>query len=189
MGIIARQPPTISRSGSDLRILAMRLEEIKKFLKAKRVGIAGCGGLGSNAAVALARAGVGTLVLVDYDKVESGNLNRQYYFSDQVGIYKAIALKENIIRANPSIAVSAHVVELTPTLIKDLFSHCEIILEAFDRAEMKEMIIECVQTVFPNKPLISGVGMAGWGKNELITCHNSGNLHIEIGRASCRERV
>jgi len=156
----------------------MRVDDIKRILKRKTVGIAGCGGLGSNAAISLARVGLGSLVLVDFDKVEEGNLNRQYYFSDQVGSYKAIALKENVRRVNPSVAVVAHLVELTPKLITDLFSGCDIVLEAFDRAEMKEMIIECVQTAFPSMPLISGMGMAGWGKNDLIGSMRSGNLYI-----------
>lgn len=156
----------------------MRFEEIQSILKRKTVGIAGCGGLGSNAAIALARVGIGSLVMADCDKVEQSNLNRQYYFCDQVGSFKAIALKENVRRVNPDTNVSAHVVELTPSIIVDLFSGCDVILEAFDSAEMKEMIIECVQNSMPQKPLISGVGMAGWGKNELIGSTRSGNLYI-----------
>jgi sulfur carrier protein ThiS adenylyltransferase len=162
----------------------MHVDDIKRILKTKSVGIAGCGGLGSNAAVSLARVGVGSLVIADCDKVEEGNLNRQYYFCDQVGSYKSIALKENIRKVNPSVAVVAHVVELTPTIITDLFAGCDLILEAFDRAEMKEMIIECAQSVFPAKPLISGVGMAGWGKNDLIGTMRSGNLYIVGDRQS-----
>ncbi len=156
----------------------MRFEEIKNVLKRKTVGIAGCGGLGSNAAISLARVGIGTLIIADADKLEESNLNRQYYFCDQVGSYKAIALKENVRKVNPSVVVAAHVVELTPSIIVDLFSGCDVVLEAFDRADMKEMIIECVQTVMPRMSLISGVGMAGWGKNELIGSTRSGNLYI-----------
>ena len=74
----------------------MRFSEIKTHLKKFRVGIAGAGGLGSNCAIALARSGVGTIVLSDFDVIEEPNLNRQYYFIDQVGMMKTVALKENI---------------------------------------------------------------------------------------------
>ncbi len=162
----------------------MHVDDIRAILKTKSVGIAGCGGLGSNAAISLARVGVGSLVIADCDKVEEGNLNRQYYFCDQVGSYKSIALNENVRKVNPSVDVIAHVVELTPTIITDLFAGCDVILEAFDRAEMKEMIIECVQAMFPAKPLIAGVGMAGWGRNALIGTVRSGNLYIVGDRQS-----
>jgi sulfur carrier protein ThiS adenylyltransferase len=162
----------------------MRLEEIKARLQRKSVGIAGCGGLGSNAAIALARVGIGSLILADCDKVEESNLSRQYFFCDQIGFYKAIALKENIRKVNPSVEVRAHVIELSPTIIIDLYSQCDIILEAVDKAEMKEVIIESVQTAFPQKPLVSGVGMAGWGGNESITTTRSGRLYIVGDRQS-----
>ncbi len=74
----------------------MKFEQIKKILQKKTIGIAGCGGLGSNCAVALARVGVGKLIIADFDVVEKNNLNRQYYFFDQIGKKKVIALKENI---------------------------------------------------------------------------------------------
>jgi sulfur carrier protein ThiS adenylyltransferase len=158
----------------------MRFDELQKKLRTKVVGIAGCGGLGSNAAVALARVGVGTLIVADFDAIEETNLNRQYYFYDQIGHQKASALKENIRRIDPSIHVDAHVVTLAPTSVIALFSKCDLILEAFDKAEMKEMIIETVLSLMPEKLLISGVGMAGWGRNESITVDRHGNL-ILIG--------
>ena len=66
----------------------MRFSEIKTHLGKFRVGIAGAGGLGSNCAVALARSGVGTLVISDFDIIEQSNLNSQYYFTNQVGMMK-----------------------------------------------------------------------------------------------------
>lgn len=156
----------------------MRFEEIKSRLKNKVVGIAGCGGLGSNAAISLARVGVGNLIIADFDKVEEGNLNRQYFFADQIGLCKVTALKENVRRINVSIRVEAHAVELTPKLIVELFSGCDVIIEAFDTAEAKAMIIECVQSAMPGKPLICGVGMAGWGRNQSIGEYHSGSMLI-----------
>lgn len=156
----------------------MRLQKIKRVLRQKTVGIAGCGGLGSNAAIALARVGVGRLIIADHDVVESDNLIRQYYFTNQVGLPKAKALEENIRLANPSVNVDANVIELNPVKIVDIFSPCDLVIEALDRSEMKEMLIETVQSQLPQMPVISGVGVGGWGKNEFIHTRHSGSLHI-----------
>jgi sulfur carrier protein ThiS adenylyltransferase len=156
--------------------MKMTFKQIKEQLEDKTVGIAGCGGLGSNCAVALARVGIGNLVIADFDVVENSNLNRQYYFFDQVGQPKALALAQNIGRINPSVKVISYNLILNPVNIVQLFADCDVIVEAFDKAEMKEMIIETVATAFPEKPLIVGSGMAGWGKsNELkvnMVCEN-----------------
>lgn len=148
----------------------MRYKEIKEHLGKFRVGIAGAGGLGSNCAAALARSGIGTIVVCDFDIVEEANLNRQYYFRDQVGMYKTKALRDNIYRIDPRVVVLNHEVQLTPENIPLIFSGCDVIVEAFDQAGMKEMLIETVQKYLPGIPLIVGSGMAGWGKNEIIKC-------------------
>jgi sulfur carrier protein ThiS adenylyltransferase len=148
----------------------MKFSEIKKHLGKFRVGIAGAGGLGSNCAVALARSGVGTLVLSDFDIIEEPNLNRQYFFINQVGMMKTIALKENISHINPDILVITYQKILDRTNIPEIFSGCDVIVEAFDRSDMKEMLIETVQLEMPGTPLVVGSGMAGWGKTEDIRC-------------------
>jgi sulfur carrier protein ThiS adenylyltransferase len=146
----------------------MQFPEIKKHLVKFRVGIAGAGGLGSNCAVALARCGIGTLVVSDSDIVEEANLNRQFYFADQVGMEKTSALKTNIARINHETNVITNQVELNPVNIPLIYSNCDVIVEAFDRADMKEMLIETVQTKMAGIPLVIGSGMAGWGNNESI---------------------
>jgi sulfur carrier protein ThiS adenylyltransferase len=146
----------------------MNFSEIKAHLSKFRVGIAGAGGLGSNCAVALARCGVGTLVLSDFDIIEPSNLNRQYFFTDQVGQLKTIALKENITRINPNVFVIIHQKRLDRVNIPEIFSGCDVIVEAFDTADMKEMLIETVQIKMPGIPVVVGSGMAGWGKCETI---------------------
>jgi sulfur carrier protein ThiS adenylyltransferase len=146
----------------------MRFSEINAHLFLFRVGIAGAGGLGSNCAVALARCGVGTLVISDFDVVEPANLNRQYYFINQVGILKSFALKENIAKINPDITVIAHPVKLNKLNIPEIYSGCDVIVEAFDSDDMKEMLIETVLTGMPEIPVIIGSGVAGWGNNEAI---------------------
>lgn len=142
----------------------MRLADIRAHLSKFRVGIAGAGGLGSNCAVALARSGVGTLVIADFDVVEEANLNRQYYFTDQIGMFKTIALKENISRINPGTIIIIRQEKLDKGNIIEIFSGCDLIVEAFDSSLMKEMLIETVQNEMPGIPIIVGSGMAGWGK-------------------------
>jgi sulfur carrier protein ThiS adenylyltransferase len=146
----------------------MNFSEIENHLKKFRVGIAGAGGLGSNCAAALARTGIGTLVIADFDKVEPSNLSRQYYFVDQVGMMKTTALKENLIRIRPEINIVAHQIKLDRKNITAIFTGCHVIVEAFDKAEMKEMLIEIVQKELPGIPLIVGSGMAGWGNTEIL---------------------
>jgi sulfur carrier protein ThiS adenylyltransferase len=146
----------------------MNFSEIRSHLGKFRVGIAGAGGLGSNCAIALARSGIGTLVLSDFDIIEAANLNRQYYFTDQVGQLKTIALKENITRINPDVFVIVHQKRLDRINIPEIFSGCDVIIEAFDRADMKEMLIETIQIKMQGIPLIVGSGMAGWGKCDTI---------------------
>lgn len=148
----------------------MKFSEIKTHLARFRVGIAGAGGLGSICAVALARSGIGTLVISDFDIIEEANLNRQFYFADQVGMKKTLALKENIKRIGSSTRILTNQIELNPENIPLIFSGCDVIVEAFDRADMKEMLIETVLTKMPGIPLVIGSGMAGWGKNEYIKC-------------------
>jgi sulfur carrier protein ThiS adenylyltransferase len=146
----------------------MRLSEIENHLKKFRIGIAGAGGLGSNCAAALARAGVGTLVIADFDRVESSNLSRQYYFVRQIGMTKTEALKENLVSIRPEIQIIVHQVKLNTENIPLIFAGCHVIVEAFDKSDMKEMLIETVQRDLHGIPLIVGSGMAGWGKNEIL---------------------
>jgi sulfur carrier protein ThiS adenylyltransferase len=156
----------------------MTFEEIKRILQQKTVGIAGAGGLGSNCAVALARVGTGKLIIADFDVVSEDNLNRQYYFYDQIGRFKADALKENIQRINPSVTVLSHNILLTEINIPVLFRDCDVIVEAFDQAGQKEMLIEAAEIAFPEKPLVIGLGVAGWGKNDIIHCRKVDNMFI-----------
>lgn len=156
----------------------MDFEKIRSILRTKTIGIAGCGGLGSNCAVALARVGMGKLIICDFDIIVESNLNRQYFFYDQLGQKKATALKENINRINPSVNVEAHDIKLDPENIVELFSGCDIIVEAFDRADMKKMIIETVLGKMPDLPLVSGIGLSGWGNSNAIQMKQSGDLYI-----------
>ncbi|MDP2422764.1 MAG: sulfur carrier protein ThiS adenylyltransferase ThiF [Bacteroidales bacterium] len=154
------------------------MEWIYEILKTKTVGIAGCGGLGSNCAMALARAGVGRLILADFDVVSAGNLNRQYFFLDQVGKLKAFALKENVVSVNSNVKVNAFDIRLCSNDVIEVFRDCDVIVEAFDHAKMKQMIIESVLSQMPHKYIVSGIGLAGWGENETLATYHFGKLII-----------
>lgn len=146
----------------------MNVKKIKSILNRKTVGIAGCGGLGSNCAEALARIGVGKLIIVDFDAIDASNLNRQYFFWEQIGQQKVFALADNIHYIDPTVEVVPHDLKLGPAEIISIFADCDVIVEAFDLAGMKQMIIETVGTEFPDKPLVIGNGMAGWGNSNSI---------------------
>jgi len=170
-------PKLTNFDGRFIRI-PLTFEQIKSILSLKTVGIAGCGGLGSNCAVALARVGIGRLILADFDVVSRDNLNRQYFFMDQVGKPKVIALKEIIARIDPGVKVEDHSVKLTRSNIPGLFSACDVIVEALDLAQEKELLIETVLTDLPDKPLVAGLGMAGYGMNDSIHVRRADNLYI-----------
>ncbi|HXK82581.1 MAG TPA: sulfur carrier protein ThiS adenylyltransferase ThiF [Bacteroidales bacterium] len=154
------------------------LQEIENHLSKFCVGIAGAGGLGSNCAVSLLRTGIGKLVIADFDIVESSNLNRQFYFKNQVGLSKVEALKENLLAINPNAQIDIYNIKLESKNIPELFKNCDVIVEAFDKSEMKVMIIETCSINFPEKPLIVGSGLAGWGNNQDIKTEQYGNLYF-----------
>ena len=156
----------------------MTFKEIKHQLKNNVVGIAGCGGLGSNCAVALARIGIGRLIIVDFDLVSEDNLNRQYYFLDQVGEKKVFALRDNIYRINQDIVVETYDVMLDAENSSTIFKPCDVLVEGFVHAAQKEMLIETALIHFPEKPIVVGLGMAGWGRSDMIHYRRSDNLYI-----------
>lgn len=156
----------------------MTFPEIKEKLSKKTVGIAGCGGLGSNAAMALTRVGIGKLVIADFDVIIESNLNRQYFFYDQIGNKKCFALRDNIERVNAKTKVDAFDIKLNPDSIVKLYQKCDLVIEAFDLSEMKQMLVETMLTELPNIPLIVGSGLAGWGKTNELKTSRSGNLYF-----------
>ncbi|MEN6445362.1 MAG: sulfur carrier protein ThiS adenylyltransferase ThiF [Candidatus Cloacimonas sp.] len=142
------------------------------------IGIAGAGGLGSNIAISLARAGIGTLILADYDIVTAENLNRQQYTLAQIGKRKVDAIAENIRTFNPFIEFVLHPVKVTPANFCDIFEGADLLLEALDEAEQKEMLISCWAKNYPDRHIIIASGIAGYGKNETIHTEHYGFLHI-----------
>lgn len=152
--------------------------KILSILRNSVVGIAGAGGLGSNVAFSLARAGIGTLIIADFDKIEPSNLNRHQYFIEQIGRSKVEALLENLRKINPFSKYEIHNLEINDDNISEIFADAEILVEAFDMAEMKKMLIESWISQFPKRPVIAASGLAGFGKNEILHTRKIGSLYI-----------
>ncbi|WP_026667236.1 MULTISPECIES: thiamine biosynthesis protein ThiF [Butyrivibrio] len=142
-------------------------ENQKKFDKAT-VAICGLGGLGSNIAICLARAGVGKLILIDFDKVDITNLHRQQYKAAQVGMPKAQALSDNLKEINPYITIETHNTKVTEENVIELTKDADLVCEAFDKAENKAMLVNAILENAPEKYLVSSSGMAGFGSANLI---------------------
>jgi sulfur carrier protein ThiS adenylyltransferase len=151
---------------------------VRDILLKKTVAAAGCGGLGSNAAVALVRAGIGTLIIADFDIVELSNLNRQYFFIDDVGKKKTDAIAVHLKAINPGLNLVTHFIELTPENVPELFKEADLLIEAFDRAERKAWLIETWCTHFPDRPVICASGLAGYGNTSSLKVKRSGNIVI-----------
>lgn len=132
------------------------------------VAICGLGGLGSNVAFALARAGIGKLILIDFDKVELSNLHRQQYKFTQIGMYKTDALVENLFEINPYTELASNTVRLCDDNAVSLLSNADIICEALDNAEEKAMLANLVLRELPQKYLVSASGMAGFDSANTI---------------------
>lgn len=143
-------------------------QEVFEKLSKACVGIAGLGGLGSNIAMMLARSGVGRLLLIDFDKVDPGNLNRQHYMLSHLGIKKTEAIKSQILQANPFIHLDTLDTYITAENAPDIFSGCDLVCEAFDKAENKAELINSLLLHCPETLVISGSGMAGYASSNTI---------------------
>ena len=148
----------ITRHGLDLQ---------KRFSSAT-IAICGLGGLGSNIAIALARAGIGKLLLIDFDRVDITNLHRQQYKANQIGLYKADALAENLLEIAPYTEIQTLTTKITEENFMDLLKDADIVCEAFDNAESKAMLVNGVLEQLPLCYLVAASGMAGMGTPNTI---------------------
>lgn len=142
--------------------------EIQGILARSGAAVAGLGGLGSNIAFSLARTGIGYLHLIDFDRVDITNLNRQQYFIHQIGMKKTEALKENLLQINPYLEIRTDFVKVEEGNIRELLEEDRYICEAFDKAENKAMLVNAVLEQFPEKYLVAASGMAGFGDSNRI---------------------
>lgn len=149
----------------DMQLNYYSKEELKK-IEGSIIGIAGAGGLGSNCAVNLVRSGFKNFYIYDYDNVEISNLNRQFYFIDQIGEPKVFALEKNLKRINPEINLVVKKIKIEKENIKELFKDCNIIVEAFDLASYKKLIAE--EFLNTDKLIVMASGLAGIGDSDKI---------------------
>ena len=160
-------------------MMARHTPGIHQKIKKSVVGIAGLGGLGSVVAIALARVGVGKLILVDFDVVEPSNLNRQQYFVHQIGMPKAEALRKNIADINPYVKTEVYPERLDRKNVERIFKEAQVVVEAFDQAEEKAMLINAVTEKMPDKYIVASSGVAGYGdNNEIRTARFSSKIFI-----------
>lgn len=157
-----------SREEMYAALMARHGEELQEKLSHTTVAVCGLGGLGSNIAIALARAGIGRLLLMDFDKVDVSNLHRQQYKANQVGQPKAEALTANLKEIAPYVEVVAHRVKITEENVAQLLEEADIVCEAFDVPESKAMLTNLVLETMPEKYLVASSGMAGIGEANLI---------------------
>jgi len=143
-------------------------EDVQKKFSMATVAICGLGGLGSNIAISLARAGIGKLILIDYDRVDITNLHRQQYKANQIGMNKTDALRNNLLEIAPYIELKTYTVRITEDNATELLKDADIICEAFDNAEAKAMLTNLVLETMPDKYLVAASGMAGFGSANTI---------------------
>ena len=151
-------------------------------LSQKHFFIAGAGGLGSNVAMMLVRAGAAKLTIVDFDHIEKANLNRQFYFRNQVGQIKVEALGDNLLQINPDVDLTIIQSKITADNAAELIpSNADIILECFDCAISKAMITAFCLKNLPLKPMISVSGLAGTGELDSIKVSKGPGKLLIIG--------
>lgn len=149
-------------------LVARHTPGVHEKVKTAVVGVAGLGGLGSPCAIALCRMGIGKLILADFDVVEPSNLNRQQYYIDQIGMFKTDATKKNLERINPYVQVETFNLVLDESNIPLVFNEASVVIEAFDRADMKALIIRTVLSSMPRTTVVSASGVAGCGPGDEI---------------------
>lgn len=165
----AQPVPTAEGDGASLRAR----------LGACTVAVIGCGGLGSNAAQMLVRSGIGRLVLADFDRVEPGNLDRQFFFRDQIGMLKTEALAANLHRIRPEVELVLVSERVTEDTLGEVVRGADAIIEAVDTAEAKAMIVNTCMRDIPDVPLVTASGLAGHGStNDIVTRRLADNLYV-----------
>ena len=176
-------------------IFARNVPGSTEILAASTVGVAGCGGLGSNAAVALVRAGVGRLILVDHDVVEPSNLNRQYFFRADVGRVKVAALADHLRDIHPEVKLEEFNTTLTPENVARVFDGADLLVEALDSADAKQWLVESWCRAFPERTVVCASGLSGLGKTEALAVRRAGRIIVcgdersEMTEGLCAARV
>ena len=152
--------------------------EERTALESAHIGIAGAGGLGSNCAMHLVRSGVKHITIADFDVVNESNLNRQFFFRDQIGQKKVEAIKANLLRIEPDADIRAVDIRLDASSAREIFADCGIVVEAFDAVDAKVMLVSAFAS--SGKKLVTASGLAGWGRSNAMRVRKMGNI-VAIG--------
>jgi len=166
-------------NGFERALAAVLGEENLAAIQRVKIGLAGAGGLGSNCAAFLVRSGFKRFKIVDFDRVEESNLNRQFFFGAQVGRLKVEALRDNLKAINPDLEIEVNARRITAADAADIFRDCHAVVEALDRPEDKKMLVEA--HLHSGKLLVAASGLAGWGRSEGIVVRRIGELFYLVG--------
>ena len=153
----------------------------QKKISSTTVAVCGLGGLGSNIAIALSRAGIGKLILIDFDKVDITNLHRQQYMANQIGMSKTEALQYNLKEINPYLEIEIHTIRLDENNAMGMLLDADIICEAFDNPDSKAMLTNLVLEKMPDKYIVAASGMAGLGSPNAIHTRRVSNRFYLCG--------
>jgi len=170
-----------SKSELEYLMVSRHTAGVHAKLKKATIGIAGLGGLGSHTAIALARVGIGKLIIADYDVVEPSNLNRQQYGIRHIGIKKTEALKDILEQINPYMKIYARDIILDQFNIPEIFQTADIIIECLDSAESKSILIRSALSGLPKAYVIGASGVAGFGKSNDIRSIRLSNKLFMVG--------
>jgi len=146
------------------------------MIQSKKVGIGGAGGLGSNCAMILVRSGFKNLEIIDQDVIDPSNLNRQQYFTNEVGLPKVTQLKKRLLDINPDADILTHQTKWHEGNAAIFFNGFDFIVEAFDVTDWKYRFVQYYSPRFD--VIISGVGMAGLVEKKPMTVKKFGNVYI-----------
>jgi len=152
----------------DSLLSARHTPGIQKVIKQSTIAILGLGGLGSAVAGAMAKIGIGKMLLSDYDVVEPSNLNRQHYFVDQIGMPKTRALHDNLLRMNPSVSLELVEKQLVADDLPVYFGKVDVLIECFDDPAMKAVALRSILGTMKKVAYVGSSGMAGFGSNNTI---------------------
>ena len=150
-----------------------------KKIRSARIGIAGAGGLGSNCAANLVRVGFQKLTIVDFDRIDAGNLDRQFFFLDQVGMDKVEALKVNLSRINPALELKIIKKRIEKDNVRELFGDCDVVAECLDTARYKKILLE--ELLIMKKFIVAVSGLGGIGSSDEIKIHRVKSNLVMIG--------
>ena len=146
------------------------------LIQSKKVGIGGAGGLGSNCAMVLVRSGFKNLEIIDQDLIDASNLNRQQYYTAEIGSPKVAVLKKRLLDINPDANILIHQAKWHEGNAEEFFKGFDFIVEAFDAADFKYRFVQYYAPRFA--VIVSGVGMAGLSEKKPMTVKKMGNVYI-----------